>query len=154
MRKQSVLSGVYGYILENIVDADDAPTDKVHLRLVCIPAYRDETGTLVAYLATIGSHKGTTVAGTTIVEANPDERVHYTFAAVARAARKGTTPAVLGRPVDVNVKSWFGVELARLTGRTLHELILAAWRVEGFDAEKAGFTLEELDQAVTQAYAQ
>lgn len=144
MRKQNVLSGVYGYILE-----------AGHLTPVSVPATRDESGTLVAYFSTLANdRKGTTIAGATLSDVALDAPVFFTFNAVRRAAQKAQTPVILGRPVDVNPRSWFGRELARLTGRNAHELILAGWREEQHDADKAGYTLAELDAAVTDAYTQ
>ena len=138
------LASVYAYIFSGGV-----------LNPVCVPIPRDETGTLVACFSTISSNrKGTTIAGNIVAEHDVTDRVMYTFLATSRAARKATTAVVLGRSVVVNPRSRFGVELARLTPTTTAGIVLADWRTAQHDAEKEGYTLEELNAALTEAYAQ
>jgi len=138
------LSSVYGYIYSDGM-----------LNPVCVAISRDETGTLNAALATISSdRKGSTIAGTIIPEHDVTARVMYTYAGVSRAARKCKTPTVLGRPIAIAPKSWFGLELARLTPTTISGLVLADWRTEQHNVAKEGYTLEELNAALNAAYAQ
>ena len=147
MRKTAIergLASVYAYIFSGGV-----------LNPVCTPIHRDETGKLVAALATLDTdRKGSTVAGIVLTEVTPSSPVFYTFASVSRAARKAKTAVVVGREIEVNPRSRFGTELARLTGRTLPALVMAEWRAEQHDASTEGYTLQELDAALTEAYAQ
>jgi hypothetical protein len=138
------LASVFAYIFSGGV-----------LNPVCVPISRDETGTLVANFATISSNrKGTTIAGNLVAEHDVTDRVMYTFLAVSRAARKSTTPVVLGRSVVINPRSRMGVEMARLTSTTTAGIVLADWRTAQHDAEKEGYTLQELNAALNAAYAQ
>jgi len=140
------LASVYAYVYSTATGM---------LNPVCTPISRDETGTLNAALATISSdRKGSTTAGTIVCEHDVTERVMYTYLAVTRAARKATTPVVLGRAVEINPRSRFGQELARLTPTDTAGIVLAGWRVDGHDAAKEGYTLEELNAALNAAYAQ
>lgn len=138
------LASVYGYVYSAGM-----------LNPVCVAISRDETGTLSAALATISSNrKGTTIPGTIVCEHDVTEKVMYTYLAVSRAARKSTTPVVLGRAVEVNPRSRFGIEMARLTATNVAGLVLADWRAQQHDVAKEGYTLEELNAALNAAYAQ
>jgi len=138
------LASVYAYIFSGGV-----------LNPVCTPISRDETGKLIANFSTISSNrKGTTIAGNIVADHDVTEPVMYTFLAVSRAARKSTTPVVLGRAVTINPRSRMGVEMARLTPTTTAGIVLADWRTAQHDAEKEGYTLQELNAALAEAYAQ
>lgn len=75
--------------------------------------------------------KGRTVPGVVVDDASPEAEHWFTFAQVARAARKAATPVVIGRTVDISTQSKrFQTELARLTGRTLVSIVTADWRLD------------------------
>lgn len=144
-RKSNGLSGVYTYRYQNGI-----------LEPMLVTAERDEAGVLEAHFALIDSDRktGATRAGMIVDDIDVAAVNLLTFAAVARAARKSRVPVVLGRPVEVNPRSRFGIEMARLTETNVAGIILAPWRVEKHDAKKAGFTLKQLNAAVRRYYAQ
>jgi hypothetical protein len=119
---------------------------------VCVPISRDEAGVLAAEISMIAAKKGKTIAGVVLTEVELEKPVFFTYLAVSRAARKAATAVILGREIGINPRSRFGIELARLGGRNLEALVLAPWRINQHDATKEGYTLEELNAALNEAY--
>lgn len=144
------LASVFGYQLVATISG-------IALAPVCVPVSRADDGTLNAAVAALSTdRKGRTIAGAVVSDLDLNAREFVTFAAVSRAARKAGTPVILGRPVVINPRSRFGVELGRILPRlaTFPEMVNADWRAEQHDAVKEGYTLAELDQAIRESYAQ
>ena len=140
----NTLSGVFAYVFE----AD-------RLSPVLVAVKRDEAGALVAWVADLANNrKGSTTPGAAWESIDLDASIFYTFGSVARAARKATTPVVMGRSVEVNPRSRFGIEIGRLTAHPMANLVTADWREQQHDAEKVGYTLDELLTALRECYTQ
>lgn len=126
---QNVL-GIYGYRF-------DGET------LTPITIAREDDTTFVGVLDT--DRKGRTTVGVLVDDIDLSASHFYTFAGIARAARKAQTPVVLGRPVSIaKMSAAFRKEVARLTGRTLAEIVTAGWRLDSGDVSS-----NELDDVVS-----
>lgn len=125
---------------------------EVTLQNICVPWERDETGKLHAWVARVFFDRKAkrTCAGAEWEGFDLDTPL-ITYAAGARAGRGAETPVILGRFTKVNIRSNFG-ELLLVQKRhpLVAGIILAGWRLESHDPATAGFTLEELAEAVTE----
>jgi hypothetical protein len=159
----SGLSGVYAHMLGGIeikhataCAHDEAPDTlnkgcirEISIQNICVPFERDEAGVLQAWVASVYfDHKAKKVcAGVELDGFDLDTKL-ITYGAGARAGRNAETPVILGRYNKVNVRSEFGKLLLVQKRHTVVEMVLADWRTEKHDPEKAGFTLQELATAL------
>jgi hypothetical protein len=157
--KNKGLSGVYAYMVGpiEITHSDACEADlacgkgckrEIELEPICIPFERDEAGVLHAWPATVYFDRTTkrVAAGVPLVDFKLDTPL-ITYHKGDKAARDSMTATITGRRNTVSIRSEFGKLLLGKPRSTFPQMILAGWRVEKHDAEKAGFTLEELAEA-------
>lgn len=163
--KNKGLSGVFAYMVGPIetthsdacevgITCGKGCKKEVELEPVCIPFERDEAGVLNAWPATVYFDRKTKrVAAGVPLEDFALNTPLITYHKGDKAARDSMTATITGRRNTVNVRSEFGKLLLSKPRSTFPQMILAGWRVEKHDAEKAGFTLEELAEAFARNFA-
>jgi hypothetical protein len=154
----SGLSGVYAHMLGGIETTHATACDgvkhvgckrEISIQNICVPFERDEAGVLQAWVASVYfDHKTKKVCAGVELEGFDLGTKLITYGAGARAGRNAETPVILGRYNKVNIRSEFGKLLLVQKRKTIVEMVLAGWRDEKHDPEKAGFTLEELANAL------
>ena len=120
---------------------------------VIVTGSLDDASSIGLAVPTVDRKTNAVVPGIVIDEAQPEAEHWYTYAQIARAARKAQTPVVLGRPIDLESASKaFQRQIAALTPRTLTSIVTADWRLD--HEQYSSNELDTIAAALVENYAQ
>jgi hypothetical protein len=113
----------------------------------------DSPDTIALAIADVDRKTNSVIPGSVIDDASPETAHWFTYAQIARGARKAQTPVVIGRPVDITRQTKaFQRQIAALTPRTLTSIVSADWRLD--NEQFSSNELDTIAAALVENYAQ